>query len=586
MDWTAFCALFSCVSLVSSSKLHPRVTVDTGITRFSFENNISLMKLGDASSDKIIWVGGQSVLYSISPTQGSKPLQVNVPPFQNENKDSNSSPRSLRFSVLQEGADGNVLFICSSFDGNSECCNLTSSYSLTDCFTSENYEPDINEPSLLVGNMLYFTKRDKGLYRINNNKKYNIWPQTNEEEQTYLKLVAGKGQHKDKVYSFFTEKHKSEDESELWIPRVSQSCMDDNGGSKSLLQSSWTSMIYSRLFCGKGYEFTKMIDVATLETDNDIKVYALFRNYWNISAVCVYNMTEISSIFTSSEFNSRSVPDNHRPGTCGTDSTALSPEVLGFMKDRPEMKDWVMPENGPLLFTHRHYTHIQVDRVRGHTVLLLSLESGGVHKVLENPLFVIAEYLPFQHETHITSMLLDASERRLYVSSSHEVVQIDLQTCQAYGDQCNECRLSRDPYCGWDGLRCTSRAKFPALDILNCNKPEAAPSKTEVESESTVIHVSPSSKHFLLCPKTSHHAEYRWYRGETLEECVHSKQSCLYLIHSMNETHEGHYRCESTEEGYTQTLRQYTLSMSRSDGLRLAPLLLMLTACHGLLASF
>lgn len=45
-------------------------------------------------------------------------------------------------------------------------------------------------------------------------------------EQTNLKLIAGKGQHKDKVYSFFTEKHKSKDgESEQWIPRVSQSCM-------------------------------------------------------------------------------------------------------------------------------------------------------------------------------------------------------------------------------------------------------------------------------------------------------------------------------------------------------------------------
>lgn len=37
------------------------------------------------------------------------------------------------------------------------------------------------------------------------------------------------------------------------------------------------------------------------------------------------------------------------------------------------MKDWVMPENDPLLFRHRHYTHIQVDRQKNNTVLLLSL---------------------------------------------------------------------------------------------------------------------------------------------------------------------------------------------------------------------
>lgn len=40
-----------------------------------------------------------------------------------------------------------------------------------------------------------------------------------------MKLVAGEGKYKDKVYSFFAEKQKSKDgESEQWIPRVSQSC--------------------------------------------------------------------------------------------------------------------------------------------------------------------------------------------------------------------------------------------------------------------------------------------------------------------------------------------------------------------------
>ncbi|XP_016424799.1 semaphorin-7A-like isoform X2 [Sinocyclocheilus rhinocerous] len=594
MDWTCFCELLICISYVSSTKLHydARVTVkNEGITRFSFENNnnINLVKLV-TSGNKIIWVGGNKGLYSIVPTQASRPHQVNVTLCKNESKDSDTSHCSYRISLLREGVDRNLLFICRSHDGNTECCNLNSSYSQIDCFMSENYEPDINEPSLLVDNMLYFTKSGKGLYKINkDDKNDNIWPQSNEAEQTYLKLIAGKGQHRDKVYSFFAEKRKSRDgESEQWIPRVSQSCMNDRGGSKSHLQSSWTSMIFTRLFCGRGYEFTQMIDVATLETDGDTKIYALFRNYWNMSAVCVYNTTGISTIFTSSQFNSTKVPANHRPGTCVRDSTRLSSEVLAFMRDRPEMKDWVMPENGPMLFRHQHYTHIQVDRVRGHTVLLLSLESGGVHKVLEEPVeqpvFIIAEYLPFPRGTHITSMLLDAAEKRLYVSSSNEVVQIDLQTCHIYGNECNECRLSRDPYCGWNGLHCTSAAKNPVQDIKDCNMPQAAPSKTETP----VIHIPPSSKHFLLCPMTSHHATYHWEHGRTREECVHSEQGCLYLIKSMNETHEGTYRCMFSEEGYQRTVAQYKLSMSRSDALRLTPallpsFLLLLTAFHVLL---
>lgn len=81
---------------------------------------------------------------------------------------------SHRISLLS--VDRDLLFICGSYDGNTECCNYVcpvftvciinlcdsmkhkscvlfqnSSYYPIKCFTSENYEPDINEPSLLVG---------------------------------------------------------------------------------------------------------------------------------------------------------------------------------------------------------------------------------------------------------------------------------------------------------------------------------------------------------------------------------------------------------------------------------------------------
>lgn len=492
---------------------------------------------------------------------------------EDESEDSDNSKCPYRLSLLSQGVDGN-LFFCGSANENTKCCNLNSSYSLIGCFKLDNYVPIMNEPSLLVGDMLYFTKSKIGLYRVNKDKNHNIWSQSTQMEQKYLKLIAGKG---DKVYSFFAEKYKSKDgESDQWIPRVSQSCMNDRGGPKAQLQNSWTSMIYARLFCGRGYDFSQLIDVATLQTDDGIKIYALFRNYWNMSAVCVYNMTEISTVFTSSEFKSTNVPADHRPGTCVDVSTSLSSEVLKFMSGRPEMKDWVMPENGPLLFRHRHYTHIQVDREQHDTVLLLSLESGGVHKVLEKPVFVIAEYLPFPHGTHITGMLLDTSENRLFVSSSNEVVQIDLQTCSVYGDGCTECMLSRDPYCDWSGLHCTSTAKGRLKDPQDCKTPHAAPSKTGSSDETPVVHVPASSRHFLLCPMTSHHATYHWQHGNTREECVRSDQGCLYLIESMNETHEGSYACVSSEDVYNRTVNQYELRLSRSHAHRLTPAVLLL----------
>ncbi|XP_067246774.1 semaphorin-7A [Chanodichthys erythropterus] len=591
MGWTCFSVLLIWISCVCSIKLHydARVTVkNEGITRFSFENHQSgLVKLVSTSASKIIWVGGDEALYSIKPAQDSKPKLVTVNLCKNEGKDSDNSECAYRLSLLSPGADGNLL-LCGTVNGDTKCCYMNSDNSLTDCFGLENYEPNINEPSLLVGEMLYFTKSETGLYRISKDKNNNIWSLPSEMEEKYLKLIAGKGEHKDKVYSFFTEKHKSEDR---WIPRVSQSCMNDRGGRKGHLQNSWTSMIYARLFCGRGYEFSQLIDVATLEMDDDIKIYALFRNYWNMSAVCVYSMAKISTIFSSSPFNSKD-PDNHRPGMCVADSTSLSDEVLTIMKERPEMKDWVMPENDPLLFKHSHYNHIQVDRQQNNTVLLLSLENGGVHKVLEKPAFVIAEYLPFPHGTHITSMLLDDSEKRLFVSSSNEVVQIDLKACHVYGDECTECLLSRDPYCGWNGLRCTFTPNSQVEDPHVCNPALVALSRTEISAETSVVHVPPSSRHFLLCPMKSHHATYHWLHGNAREECVDSDQGCLYLIESMNETHEGPYICVSSEnvhqKTYNRTVAEFQLSMSRSDAHSVTPivlpsLLLLLTAPYFLL---
>ncbi|XP_039539864.1 semaphorin-7A isoform X2 [Pimephales promelas] len=520
-------------------------------------------------------MGRNETLYSIKPAQDFKPKLVNVS-LCDDGRDPDNSECPYRLSLLSQGADGN-LFFCGSTKETTKCCNLTSSYSLTGCFELENYKPIITEPSLLVDDMLYFTTSAMGLYRVNKDKMYNIWSQSTQLEQKYLKLVAGEGKHQDKVYSFFAEKQKSKDgESEQWIPRVSQSCKNDRGGPKAHLQNSWTSMIYAQLSCGRGHDFSQLIDVATLQTNDDIKIYALFRNYWNMSAVCVYNMTKISSIFSSSAFSSTADFAGHRPGTCVPNSAGLSPEILKFMSGRPEMRDRVMPENGPLLFTHRHYTHIQVDREQHDTVLLLSLESGGVHKVREKPVFVIAEYLPFPHGTHITGMLLDTSKKRLFVSSSNEVVQIDLLACSVYGDECTECMLSRDPYCGWNGLHCTSKVKGLIKDPYDCNRPLAEPSKSEFSSETPVVRVPASSRHFLPCPMTSRHASYHWHRGNTREECVLSDQGCLYLIESMDAAHEGSYTCESSEDGFNRTVVRYQLGLSRSNARRITPVGLLL----------
>ncbi|KAL0167449.1 hypothetical protein M9458_035671, partial [Cirrhinus mrigala] len=114
------------------------------------------------------------------------------------------------------------------------------------------------------------------------------------------------------------------------------------------------------------------------------------------------------------------------------------------------------------------------------------------------------------------------------------------------------------------------------MTVCSTDGPQAAPSKTEIGSKTPVVHVLPSSKHFLSCKMLSHHATYHWEHGKMRKECFRSEQHCLYLIDGMNKTHEGTYECISSEKGYKRTVIRYELSMSRSDTHRLTPALLLL----------
>lgn len=60
---------------------------------------------------------------------------------------------------------------------------------------------------------------------------------------------------------------------------------NDVGGSKLILQFTWTSQMSARLFCGDAasrQHFPELVDVATLRAERraETRIYALFRNQW------------------------------------------------------------------------------------------------------------------------------------------------------------------------------------------------------------------------------------------------------------------------------------------------------------------
>ncbi|KAF4071917.1 hypothetical protein AMELA_G00268360 [Ameiurus melas] len=537
-----------------------------------------------------IYAGSPQGLYMLNPGEHPALKQVHVSIFQPECK-SNPPDCEYKITLLKEGRNGNPLFMCGSRREDTKCCDVSSENLPVNCFIL--YRPtQIGDPALHVGNSLYYTVSDgssdqtgKGLYRWNTDAI--TWTESRQTVQRYVKILAneGNGSLDGKVYTFFIEQNQDPDsDMTLWIPRVSQVCMAGRGGSKSVLQYRWTSMLTARLFCGdekKRISYTELLDVAVLE-DADWKnttVYALFKNTYNLSAVCVYKMSDIIQVFMSNTLKDETETfSSPRPGECVEDSRTLASSFLAFMSRRPELKQWIKPARDPLLFDHHHYTLLQVDRVESrrsgshHNVLLMSLDNGNIHKVLEqdgDP-FIIAEYEPFKTSTHISSMLLNSTTKKLYVSSSSEVIQIDLQDCSVYGKHCETCVMSRDPYCGWDLGMCS--ANTGALQDVTHGKHSlcANDSESQINSKSdSPSSVPRDSKFYLKCPMESQHATYAWDHQGRRRECVLTEQDCLLLIDSMSEKDEGVYECVSSENGYDRTIVHMELLMNAASETRM-----------------
>uniref|UniRef100_A0A8C6UB01 Sema domain-containing protein n=1 Tax=Neogobius melanostomus TaxID=47308 RepID=A0A8C6UB01_9GOBI len=360
-------------------------------------------------------------------------------------------------------------------------------------------------------------------------------------EQYYIKLVVSKQDRKndalqDKIYGFYNEKNTDTDMySVMWRPYVTQICMTDTGGPKNNMQSTWTSQLNARLFCGnmeQKQHFSELLDIATVEAGHwqDTRVYGLFQN----------------------------------------ECTKLGFETLKQIKASREMQKSIQPGNslGPILISYHHYSHITVHnfqdkRDNNHTILFLSLSDGAVHKVKlkrsgseANP-FIIAEYKPFNHRAHIVSMSLNPSTKKLYVTSKTEVAQIDVANCERYGDVCEECVLAGDPYCGWNEDHCNMANCSISMSNKSPIKGISPVIKQEFYNMKDQIFVPRGSRFFFECPVSSLHAQYGWYHD-------HRTMTCLLLISSMQPEQEGIYSCESEEQGYRRVLAQYQLRVEDS----------------------
>ncbi|KAJ8406583.1 hypothetical protein AAFF_G00301570 [Aldrovandia affinis] len=613
--WIIFVLLKHFPLNVTGSHHDPRVTLtgeDVHVRRYSLNcSNRRIELLPGFPQNNSVYVGGHGKLWYLNFNRRNQSKKATFPALERKRSDRKpTAPGNYDVTTLHR-VDATRLFVCGSNGNQPKCCLMTLDMVCIEDISPSGIAPfNVTEraPSLYIDNDVYAAvsreakQNSVAIRRIGN--KTHMWPEIAKQEQRYISMAFSgprEDQLQDKVYTFLVqESSDNHPEASAWNSWVTQVCKADMGGPKTMLQKSWTSRLSARLSCGihdrKEY-FNQLLDVAVLQADNwtQSRVYGLFRNGWGMTAICIYTMGDIDHVFKNSDFEgfTGAVP-NPRPGEqCVKDSTKLPQKVLSHVKEYPNMRDWVWPvgRGGPLMVSHHDYKGIRADRVRGpghkhYNVLLLSLDNGRIHKVLEHDagVFIIAELQPFSTRTRIQNMLLQHSTKKLYVSSSSEVVEVDLSGCQSYGSLCVDCVQARDPYCSWSRTHCTATSRKGIQDVEHGNVSVCGQDGGSVPKPSgKKVEILPlASNHYLHCPMSSSHAEYSWRHGGQARECVPANGSCLLLINSMTSEEDGVYTCVASEGGYTRTLAEYRLQAeSKARGLTppslaLACLLLLL----------
>uniref|UniRef100_A0A4W3GY37 Sema domain-containing protein n=1 Tax=Callorhinchus milii TaxID=7868 RepID=A0A4W3GY37_CALMI len=277
-------------------------------------------------------------------------------------------------------------------------------------------------------------------------------------------------QSDDLIFMFFREKRVGTKNWEVdpWISRIARVCKADKGGSESDLFNKWTTFLKARLVCSlpsQNLHFNRVEDVSIDKSNmsSETRVYGIFSNRWNSTAVCVYSMGDILNVFKNSNFKgfTGKIPD-HRPGTCVADSQRVPRDTLIFISRHPEMEQPINPIGGkPIIISKQHYfKKIVVDRIVGKAglishVLYLATENGKIQKVVEinESTFVISEIKVLSKPGPILSMFLDSQTKHLYINSAEELERFPMPQCFRHTNTCENCVMARDPDCGWNSIR-------------------------------------------------------------------------------------------------------------------------------------
>ncbi|XP_037616782.1 semaphorin-3C [Sebastes umbrosus] len=421
-----------------------------------------------------------------------------------------------------------------------------------------------------------------------------------------------------KLYFFFRERLTDNSGNTKNIhTMVARVCPSDIGGQRSLV-NKWTTFLKARMVCsvleedGTETHFDELENVFLLETDQPkgLLVFGVFTSTSSVfkgSAVCVYNMADILTVFNG-PFAHRDGPNFQwvafqgripypRPGTCP--GGAFTPDihttkefpddVVTFVRNHPVMFNPIHPVGRRPLVVRTNadykYTSVAVDQVMAadgnYQVLFLGTDKGTVQKVIVLPSnqslhedLILEELEVFKNEAPVTNLKISSKKQQLYVSSEFGVSQVSLHRCHAYGSACADCCLARDPYCAWDGLSCsrfypTGKRRSRRQDIMHGN-PLTQCRGFNLKAYRNAVEMTQygvkNNTTFLECVPKSPQASIRWLihrdndrRKEVkLGDRILSTEHGL-LIRSVQLSDQGLYYCLTTENSFKRTVAKIRL---------------------------
>ncbi|KAM9789513.1 LOW QUALITY PROTEIN: semaphorin-4E-like [Neosynchiropus ocellatus] len=422
----------------------------------------------------------------------------------------------------------------------------------------------------------------------------------------------------DKIYLFFIETAMEYDSyKDMLVSRVARVCKGDHGGRRTL-QEKWTSFLKARLECpvpDSKLPYVLQDTFRWCDPRRDWKsclFFAVFRPQTpptDMSAVCVYQVSDISRVFAEGDFMTEEVVRGRylkwfmhnkklpvpRPGSCidnaarkagFVQSLDLPDPTLMFTEKNPLIGDPVMPvgQKSLLFIKGVKFTRIIVDQVQSadganHYVMFIGTERGTIVKAVnyDGEMIIIEEVQVFKSSEPVKILKFSNVTRQIYAGSDSGVVQVSPSSC-GRSLSCVDCVLARDPYCGWDQAagRCTALSATPRQLLQSVKEGDASLCpKTEVQTEKKSLAAAGNLK--LLCSTESKLATVRWEKDHSplVSSPHHLELEDGLLILNASKSDAGLYRCLSVErsrvEEYTTVIAQYDVTMEEeARGARLA----------------